>query len=490
VVSELVMPTRWSAPASSEHPKLGEIRELCAACGLVLDPWEWMPFERSLGVRAGGKLAVLSVGLCVPRQNGKGAILEARELAGMFVLGESLIHSAHQFDTSMVHFERMLDRLEEGGLVNELRGGKRGIQRSHGSEGFVLKDGRRLRFRTRTKGGGRGFTADCVVFDEAMILPEAFVSAAGPVISGRTQEGSPQLWYAGSAVDQMHHEDGVVFSRLRATGLRGDDDSVAWFEWSGSDDPEMTPGKAEEAGILEDVSAWQQANPGMGIRISEEYVGKELAILGPRGFAVERLGIGDWPPVDSFGGGIIQLDDWLKLAEPTSRIAGNLVLAFDVSPNRSTACIAAAGRRDDDRLHVEVIDHRSGIGWVVPRLVELVGRHQPATVVCDGPARSLVAALESEGVRVHQTTGPEYAEACGLFVDAVAEGDIRHMGTSELLSAIRGADSKPLGDAWKWSRRASTADITPLVSVTIAFWAAKQRGGTDVVFDWDKIAAA
>lgn len=483
------MPTRWSAPAAAAHPRLVEIRELCAVCGLVLDPWEWLPFEKALGVRPDGKLAALSVGLCVPRQNGKGAILEARELAGMFVLGENLIHSAHQFDTSMVHFERMLDRLEEGGLVSELRNGKRGIQRSHGSEGFVLRDGRRLRFRTRTKGGGRGFTADCVVFDEAMILPEAFVSAAGPVISGRTQEGSPQLWYAGSAVDQMHHEDGVVFARLRDAGLRGDE-STAWFEWAGSDDPGMTPGKAEETGVLEDVEAWRQANPGMGIRISEEYVSKELAILGPRGFAVERLGIGDWPPIDVFGGGIIQMDDWVALADPSSSITGELCFAFDLSPNRSTACVTAAGKRADGRFHVEVVDHRAGIGWVVPRLKSLVEKHQAAAVVCDGPARSLSAALESEGVAVREMTGPEYAEACGLFVDAVSERNLRHMGTSELLAAVRGADTKPLGDAWKWSRRASSSDITPLVAATLAVWGAQQLEGGDYMYDPSRYWAA
>jgi hypothetical protein len=48
-----------------------------------------------------------------PRQNGKDAILEARELAGLFLLGERLlIHSAHQFDTSLEHFRRLLFLIE------------------------------------------------------------------------------------------------------------------------------------------------------------------------------------------------------------------------------------------------------------------------------------------------------------------------------------------------------------------------------------------
>jgi hypothetical protein len=45
----------------------------------------------------------------VSRQNGKGAILEARELAGLFQFGEELIlHSAHEYRTAMEAFRRIL----------------------------------------------------------------------------------------------------------------------------------------------------------------------------------------------------------------------------------------------------------------------------------------------------------------------------------------------------------------------------------------------
>jgi hypothetical protein len=55
--------------------------------------------------RADGKWAAFEVGLNVARQNGKGSILEARELAGLFLLGERLIiHSAHEFATSLEAF--------------------------------------------------------------------------------------------------------------------------------------------------------------------------------------------------------------------------------------------------------------------------------------------------------------------------------------------------------------------------------------------------
>jgi hypothetical protein len=47
--------------------------------------------EHSLGEKATGSWAAFTVGLMVSRQNGKGSILEARELAGLFLLGERFL---------------------------------------------------------------------------------------------------------------------------------------------------------------------------------------------------------------------------------------------------------------------------------------------------------------------------------------------------------------------------------------------------------------
>ncbi len=47
------------------------------------------------------QLGASDVGLIISRQNGKGTVLEVRELGGLFVLGEELIiHTAHEFKTA------------------------------------------------------------------------------------------------------------------------------------------------------------------------------------------------------------------------------------------------------------------------------------------------------------------------------------------------------------------------------------------------------
>jgi hypothetical protein len=451
----------WIPPYMSSAG--GEAVELARMAGLHLDPWEEFTLCHALGERPDGKWAAFEVGVDVPRQNGKGAILEARELAGLFLLGERLIiHSAHQFDTSLEAFRRLLALIED--TPDFSRRVKR-ISRSHGEEGIELTNRQRIRFRTRTKGGGRGFTGDCLILDEAMILPESSHGALLPTLSARP---NPQVWYTGSAVDQEVHEHGMVLARIRERGKRGEDASLMYVEWSADAD---SPDDLDEA-FITDPQVWAQANPGLGIRISTEHIAREQQSMDARTFAVERLGVGDWPDpnrVDKRG-----LDPalWAALADADSVLEDPVCFAFDVRPDRSTSSICAAGRRADGLAHVEVVDRRSGTGWLPERLAELVEKHETIAVVCDkaSPAASLVTKLANLGVEVEAVSASEHAQACGAIFDAVDQASFRHLDTPEMKAAVKGAIRRELGDAWAWSRKSSAVDISPLVAGTLALW--------------------
>jgi hypothetical protein len=113
------------------------------------------------------------------------------------------------------------------------------VSRSHGEEGIELKGGPRIRFRTRTKGGGRGFTGKTLYLDEDMILPIEMIGALMPVVSA---VDDAQIWYSGSAVDQNVHEHGLVSAGLRQRAIKGTDPSLAYFEWSvDADTPDDVP---------------------------------------------------------------------------------------------------------------------------------------------------------------------------------------------------------------------------------------------------------
>ncbi len=457
-----------------------EAIELAAMAGLDADDWQQAIVMNMLGERADGRWAAFEVGLELARQNGKGGVYEIRELAGLFLLGERLlIHSAHEYKTA----EQALDRMEallEG--CPDLSRRVRTVKRSHGQEGIYLKSGQALRYFTRTASGGRGFSCDFLGLDEAMKIKHSMHAAMFPTMAARP---NAQILYAGSAVDQETMDDGIVFARLRERGIASEAEADPAegdqrLMYVGYGAPFDNPSEVTAEDAL-DPENWAAANPALDIRITREYVAIEQRALSARGFAVERLGVGDWPSTDEEAVRIISAEAWAERRDARSTITGSMRFAFDVTPDRSMSSIGVGGLREDGGVHLEVIDRRPGTGWVAQRLADLTLEHETGAAICDGagPAGSLIPDVEALNIEVHAVTAGEHAQACGMFVDGVAQQTLWHLGSPALASAIAGAGTRPLGDSWAWSRKSSDVDISPLVACTLAGWGVKTMPSTE-----------
>lgn len=464
------MITGSQTPRISSIPEFANSRgdeaiDLAAAVGLVLDPWQEYVMRAALAEKDTNrdKWNTFEIGLLVPRQNGKGSILEARELAGLFLFDEKLIlHSAHEFKTASEAFIRIRSLVDNSDM---LRRRVKIIRTGAGTEAIELKNGNRLKFVARTSGSGRGFSGDCVILDEAFNLTEQSIGALMPTLSARP---NPQLWYTSSAVDQQVHPHGIVLSRVRRRGLAGKDAGLTYMEWS-ADDKQYDARPMETA---RDQDAWAQANPGLGIRLSVEHTLREYRSMSRRTFATERLGIGDWPLDLEEGWFVISRSQWEDARDVNSSADDPVAFAVDVNPERSHAAIGMAGFRPDGLAHVEVVEHKEGVAWVVDRMVELKEKWKPCAVVIDpgSEAGTLIDQLERAKVRVMTTTAREAAQAHGLFVESVVDSkSLRHLNQMELTSALAGATQRKLGDANAWARRGGV-DISPLVAVTLALW--------------------
>jgi phage terminase large subunit-like protein len=488
----LADPPAWSSPPEQgiQYPRIfthppyvatwgPRAFELAAKANLHLDEWQQHDVSAAMGVKADGDWAASDVGIVVSRQNGKGSELECRQLAGLYLIeGERVqIHTAHLAETSLEAFNRLAARIEDTPeLSKRLR--RNGIHRANGKEGITLKDGKRIKFRTRTSGGARGLTGDVVYFDEAMIISEATMTAVSFVLAARP---NTQTWFTGSAVDQTVHKLGVPFARVRERGLRGDPELV-YCEYSlDADLAKIT----EETAM--DPHSWARANPGYRIRISDRAILSERGKNTLRGFCVERLGVGDWPATDDEATRIVDMTIWASIADPDSVIVGPVSYALDTTPDRAFSAISAAGRRNDDVAHVEIIEHGRGTGWLVSRAAELVAAHNAQGIIIDpsSPAGSLMTDLEKAGVKVFPVTAQEHAQACGIFYDSVMDGEprLRHLGSPALTSALAGAVKTPVGDAWKWDRKNSSVDISPLVAATLALWGVETQPSAPEVHD-------
>ncbi|MGH3549435.1 MAG: hypothetical protein ACRDQU_15280 [Pseudonocardiaceae bacterium] len=234
-------------------------------------------------------------------------------------------------------------------------------------------------------------------------------------------------------------------------------------------------------------AAWAQANPSLGIRISPRTIALAQRSMDPLEFAREVLGVWD----DAQGVPVIDLSLWGRLVDVDSQIDGGMVFALDASPGLVSGAIGVAGYRGDGLPHVEitardgVLDHRPGVDWMLPRILELETCWKPAAWVMDpgGPAGALLTDLHEAGIEPKLVTGREMAQACGSLLKAATVPDrLRHLGQRSLTDAIKAAKKRDIGDgAWSWGRRVTDADISPLFVATLALHGLAVHG--DAVYD-------
>jgi hypothetical protein len=480
----------WQTPPIETSPPSvtsagQEAIDLAAKAGLHLDPWQQHVLRVGMGEKADGSWSSFEVCVNVPRQNGKGGVIEARELWGLFIGGEQLIlHSAHEFKTAKAAFKR-IERLIR--RTPELHKRVKRYWQTTGEEGIELHSGQWLRFVARSKGSGRGFTGDCNIMDEDMILGDNEMDALLPTMAAVED---PQIWYLGSA---GLGAPSVQLARLRRRAMAAieagqPDPSLSYFEWSADLHVKECPKDCDRHDDPNSDETVRKSNPALGYRLTLQKVANERATLSKDGYARERLGVGEYPSDEADAWQVIGKEVWEALADGESQPDDPVALAVDVTPERSHASICVAGRCGDG-VHVEVIDNRPGTAWVAPRLRELAERHGPRCVVIDpgSPAGSLITDVtdalkvdpdeevgEDEEPRllvpIVQMKTRDVVQATGQFYDAVAAARVSHLDQAPLSTALAGARKRELGEAWAWARKGVGVDITPLVGVTEARW--------------------
>lgn len=462
-----------------------EAIDLARKAGLKLDPWQQHVLRVGMAEKADGSWAAFEVAVNVPRQNGKGGIIEARELWGLFVGGEELIlHSAHEFKTAKNAFRR-IERLIRG--CPDLHKRVKRYWQTTGEESIELHSGQMLRFIARSKGSGRGFSGHCNMMDEDMILGDNEMDALLPTMAAIDD---PQIWYLGSA---GIGGQSVQLGRLRARALAAieagvPDPSLAYMEWSADLHVKECPKDCDKHDDPASDETVRKANPALGYRLTLPKVANERATLSKDGYARERLGVGEYPSDEADAWKVIGKDVWEALADEESRPSDPVSFAIDVTPERSHASICVAGHFGDG-VHVEVVDNRPGTGWVAERIRDLVTKWNPRCVVIDpgSPAGSLITDVTTQlkvdpDEEVGEDEEPQLlaplvqmktrdvVHSCGQFYDAVAAGRISHLDNAPLATTLAGARKRELGEAWAWARRGVGVDITPLVGVTQARW--------------------
>lgn len=484
-----------------------EVLEWAEGFGYILDDWQKWCLRHMLGRHPNGLWSSSTCALIVSRQNGKGTILEVREMAGIFLLQEELIiHTAHQFKTSVNHFSRLKNFIHS---YPSLEKKVARIAGSHGEESIELKprpvrimgsDSKwvtkrracKLQFHARSGSAtSRGFSCDCLVYDEAMILSEDQVGASMPTMSAMD---NPQIIYAASA----GLEDGSVSTQLakvRSNMIHNDPDTFG-AEWSINPHDESCPrdevnGRRKNYYIVcakhddrDDPRAWAKANPGLGYRINLRWTRKELNDMPDKQFDIERLAVGNWPSEE---------EPWSVISKPAWKHLTNedpgfptppMVVGLDVDEDGAAATVMCAWEHKQKRTVVEMPNqgHRQGTDWVMPWLIEKWKKWKPLAIAIPkaGPAAALLDdAIRQWADRVYPVGPGEEAAAFAFLVQQVKNEKLWHFGEDKaptLWHAIGKADTRVVGDGGKaWCRRDSEADITPVTAATLAAYVLNKK---------------
>lgn len=385
-------------------------------------------------------------------------VAEARELVGLFMLGEKLlVHQAQMFATAKESYLRQKARIEScpdlAALVAKYRSGNDNV-------GIETKTGGRLLYQARGPDSLRGFSIDVLVLDEAYALTPEVMAAALHATSAMT---NPMIMYCSST----GREDSQVLFDLRDRALDRAP-RIALWEWKSDDD-----------GDPRDPAQWAKANPALGIRLSRDFIETE----GNSGnwakeFKRERMGL--W--ADNSLRDVIPIEWWNACGDADSIIVGDdLVAAVDISPIRDRASIAMCGIAADGRRQLEVIETARGTDWVVDYLKKLeMSSNPPQKVVIQGggAAGSFIAPLLQAGFELIVLGQADISRATGEFHDAARDKLLVHLDDPILKSALGNATKYGIGGkegmeeaaGWGFARKdMNAADITPIVACCYAF---------------------
>ena len=463
----------------------GLAAKLADAYGLPPHPWQQTILNDWLAIDDRGKLLNSLCVLPVPRQNGKTGVIEPRETWGLLHRGEWILHTAHEFQTAKIGFDRLRKKFgkkknDPNARFPELNALVDRYTTSANQMVLDLKNGAHIEFRTRGNNEdiGRGGTFDLIVVDEAQSYTDAQDAALSPLNSA-APTGSPQFIMTGTVPKPTSAHKGEKFAAIRSSLHDDPYVGACIHEWA-----------APEIGDVKDVARWYEFNPSLGYQLLESALLADSRKMNPDTFAREHLG---WWPETTVISNVIREGEWNACKVDSPRKDGLLVYAVKFSPDGAVGVLSACHKPDDGVPFVYVVESRSlsgGIGWFVDNLAPRAGK--AAQIVIDGQsnAQNLNERLLAEGVPAKAIIRPKTQDviaASAALVNAVRERKVTHYGQPALDDSATKTRRRRIGSNGGWGFASTDdADATLIESCALAYWGAmttkRKPGRKAVVF--------
>lgn len=416
------------------------------------EAFDWQKFitDAILAKNEQGLWTHMNFGYSVPRQNGKNEIVAMRERIGL-EKGEKILHTAHRTSTSAAAFNRLVAILEESGL--EEKTDFKSIKAT-GRESIELIDGGRIDFRTRTSTGGLGESFDLLVIDEAQEYTDDQRSALMYTIAASP---NPQTIFTGTPPTPV--SSGTVFTKLRESALFGSAEDTGWAEWS-----------VEKQSDVRDKELWYQANPSLGLRVSERNVQAEVGD-DDIDFNIQRLGL--WIQYNQKSA--ISENEWRELhVEKVPKLKGKLFAGIKYGFDGTNIAMSIAVKTEDGKVFVEAIDCqsiRNGHAWII-KFLESANVQQ---VVIDGANGQVILSDAMKQAKLKTPILPTVKEiivANSTFEQALYQQTIVHKNQPSLYQVVTNCDRRNIGTQGGFGYRSQIEehDIALMESMILAHW--------------------
>ena len=426
--------------------------ELYNSTGRTAQEWQELLVYDILAVNEEGLWTHTKVGYSVPRRNGKNEVVAIREMFGLCVLKERILHSAHRTTTSHGAWERLCVLLSKAGVEYD-------STKQFGLETIRVKDGGEIHFRTRSSKGGLGEGFDLLVIDEAQEYTIDQESALKYVVSDSM---NPQTVFCGTPPTPV--SAGTVFMDLRKKALAGESINTMWAEWG-----------VENMSDVHDRELWYETNPSMGTILNERKVMDEIS-TDTVDFNIQRLGL--WIRYNQKSA--ISRAKWDSLlCETLPRLRGKLCVGIKYGVDGNNVAVTVAVRTADGKVFLEGYDCRpirTGNAWIVAFLSEA----DTEKVVVDGAGNQDLLAAAMKKAKLKKPVLPtvkEVIKAHALFEQGLEQEGICHKDQPSMAQSVSNCERRNIGTSGGFGYKSlrEDIDVVLLESAVLAYWACTEN---------------
>ena len=460
----LVAAPRWATPRNESRPTYGgEAAHIAKQLGVELMPWQRQVLDVGLEHHPeSGRLHYREIVHSEPRQSGKSTLSLVRKVWRATRYAErfgaqSMVYSAQTGKAArkklMTEWIPMLQGSDLAWVVADVR-------KAVGAEVLAFVSGSTLEPGSSSRSSGHGDILDEGDVDEA--FSDQDDRREQSLLPAMLTRSDAQLWVCSTAGTAEAHYLRRKIDVGREWVESEDDSNVAFFEWS-----------APEGADADDEDVWWSCMPALGFTQSLAAVRHARRTMLDGEF--RRAFLNQWTTT---GEAAIPWSAYLKCRGDDVTPIGWLHVGVDCTPERSHSTIAVAASADAG-VAVEIVTTRPGTNWVMDALRTLVRDHQVEKVLVQatGPMGTILPELEEEGISFSALTMTEMARSAAVFLDHITENTIGIRTNDEMDRAVEGAKQATQGDAFRWARRNTATNLSPLIAASMAAWSASNSSG-------------